>query len=389
MSEPRSRALLARLVGFATVSRDSNLALIEFVRDYLQGLGVDCELIYNAERSKANLLASMGPQVAGGIVLSGHTDVVPVDGQAWTVEPFCLSEADGKLFGRGTADMKGYLASVLAAVPLFLASDLRRPVHLALSYDEEVGCLGVRSLLELLPQRIPAPALCLIGEPTELKPVLGHKGKLAMRCHVHGAACHSAYAPYGVNAIEQAARLIGRLGEIGATLAEPELQDSRFDPAYSTVQVGVIQGGTALNIVPADCRFDFEVRALPDFAPQAVVDELQHYAQTTLLPAMQAIKAETSIRFEQLSAYPGLATPADSAAARLIARLCGSDAFSTVAFGTEGGLFDAAGIATVVCGPGSMEQGHKPDEFVSVEQLHACDRLMDRLAAWLSAPEEQ
>ncbi|QHD01535.1 acetylornithine deacetylase [Pseudomonas sp. S04] len=389
MSEPRSRALLARLVGFATVSRDSNLALIEFVRDYLQGLGVDCELIYNAERSKANLLASMGPQVAGGIVLSGHTDVVPVDGQAWTVEPFCMSEADGKLFGRGTADMKGYLASVLAAVPLFLASDLRRPVHLALSYDEEVGCLGVRSLLELLPQRIPAPALCLIGEPTELKPVLGHKGKLAMRCHVHGAACHSAYAPYGVNAIEQAARLIGRLGEIGATLAEPELQDSRFDPAYSTVQVGVIQGGTALNIVPADCRFDFEVRALPDFAPQAVVDELQHYAQTTLLPAMQAIKAETSIRFEQLSAYPGLATPADSAAARLIARLCGSDAFSTVAFGTEGGLFDAAGIATVVCGPGSMEQGHKPDEFVSVEQLHACDRLMDRLAAWLSAPEEQ
>ena len=389
MSEPRSRALLASLVGFATVSRDSNLALIEFVRDYLQGLGVDCELIYNAERSKANLLASMGPQVAGGIVLSGHTDVVPVDGQAWTVEPFCMSEADGKLFGRGTADMKGYLASVLAAVPLFLASDLRRPVHLALSYDEEVGCLGVRSLLELLPQRIPAPALCLIGEPTELKPVLGHKGKLAMRCHVHGAACHSAYAPYGVNAIEQAARLIGRLGEIGATLAEPELQDSRFDPAYSTVQVGVIQGGTALNIVPADCRFDFEVRALPDFAPQAVVDELQHYAQTTLLPAMQAIKAETSIRFEQLSAYPGLATPADSAAARLIAQLCGSDAFSTVAFGTEGGLFDAAGIATVVCGPGSMEQGHKLDEFVSVEQLHACDRLMDRLAAWLSAPEEQ
>ena len=389
MSEPRSRALLARLVGFATVSRDSNLALIEFVRDYLQGLGVDCELIYNAERSKANLLASMGPQVAGGIVLSGHTDVVPVDGQAWTVEPFCMSEADGKLFGRGTADMKGYLASVLAAVPLFLASDLRRPVHLALSYDEEVGCLGVRSLLELLPQRIPAPALCLIGEPTELKPVLGHKGKLAMRCHVRGAACHSAYAPSGVNAIEQAARLIGRLGEIGATLAEPELQDPRFDPAYSTVQVGVIQGGTALNIVPADCRFDFEVRALPDFAPQAVVDELQHYAQTTLLPAMQAIKPETSIRFEQLSAYPGLATAQDSAAARLIAQLCGSDAFSTVAFGTEGGLFDAAGIATVVCGPGSMEQGHKPDEFVSVEQLHACDRLMDRLAAWLSAPDEQ
>ncbi|MGO4004028.1 acetylornithine deacetylase [Pseudomonas fluorescens] len=383
MSELRSRALLAKLVGFATVSRDSNLGLIEFVGDHLHSLGVACELIYNRERTKANLLASIGPAVAGGVVLSGHTDVVPVDGQAWTVEPFCLSEADGKLFGRGTADMKGFIASVLAAVPMFLAADLRRPVHLALSYDEEVGCLGVRSLLEILPQRIVAPALCLIGEPTELTPVLGHKGKLAMRCHVRGAACHSAYAPSGVNAIAQAARLIGRLDEIGATLAEPSLRDERFDPAYSTVQVGVIEGGTALNIVPADCRFDFEIRALPDFAPQAVVDELQQYAQSSLLPAMQAVQPDTSIQFEPLSAYPGLATSADSPAARLLAQLCGSDAFSTVAFGTEGGLFDQAGIPAVVCGPGSMEQGHKPDEFVSVEQMAACDRLMDRLADWL------
>jgi acetylornithine deacetylase len=387
MSELRSRAMLARLIGFATVSRDSNLALIEFVRDYLRELGVDCELIYNAERTKANLLASVGPSVAGGIVLSGHTDVVPVDGQAWTVEPFSLSEAGGKLYGRGTADMKGYLASVLAAVPMFLASPLQRPVHLAFSYDEEVGCLGVRGLLEVLPQRIPAPALCLIGEPTELKPVLGHKGKLAMRCHVRGAACHSAYAPYGVNAIEQAARLIGRLGDIGTTLARPQLHDKRFDPAFSTVQVGVIQGGTALNIVPADCRFDFEIRALPDFAPQVVVDELQDYTEQTLLPAMQAVDSGTGIRFEKISAYPGLATPADSAAARLIAQLCGSDEFSTVAFGTEGGLFDQAGIPSVVCGPGSMDQGHKPDEFVSVEQMAACDRLMDRLAAYLSESE--
>jgi acetylornithine deacetylase len=387
MNELRSRAMLARLIGFATVSRDSNLELIEFVRDYLHGLGVECELIYNAERTKANLLATVGPRVAGGIVLSGHTDVVPVDGQAWTVEPFSLSEAGGKLYGRGTADMKGYLASVLAAVPKFLASPLQRPVHLAFSYDEEVGCLGVRGLLDVLPQRIPAPALCLIGEPTELKPVLGHKGKLAMRCHVHGAPCHSAYAPYGVNAIEQAARLIGRLGEIGARLAEPQHHDERFDPAYSTVQVGVIAGGTALNIVPQACRFDFEVRALPGFAPEQVADELQGFAERTLLPAMQAVKADTAIRFEKLSAYPGLATPADSAAARLIAQLCGSDDFSTVAFGTEGGLFDQAGIPSVVCGPGSMEQGHKPDEFVSVAQMAACDRLMDRLAAYLSQSE--
>ncbi|MCP2072175.1 UNVERIFIED_ORG: acetylornithine deacetylase [Pseudomonas lini] len=388
MSELRSRALLARLVGFATVSRESNLALIEFVRDYLRDLGVACELIYNLERTKANLLASIGPSVPDGVVLSGHTDVVPVDGQAWTVEPFCLSEAGGKLYGRGTADMKGYLASVLAAVPLFLASPLRRPLHLAFSYDEEVGCLGVRSLLEVLLQRIPQPALCLIGEPTRLQPVLGHKGKLAMRCHVKGAACHSAYAPYGVNAIEQAARLIGRLGEIGAALADPSLQDARFDPAYSTVQVGVIQGGTALNIVPADCRFDFEVRALPDFAPQVVAEQLQDFAERTLLPPMRAVQGDTSIRFEQLSAYPGLATSPDSAAAQLLARLCGSNAFSTVAFGTEGGLFHQAGVPTVVCGPGSMDQGHKPDEYVSVEQMAACDRLMDRLASYLCEPND-
>lgn len=387
MSELRSRALLAELVGFATVSRDSNLALIGFVRDYLHGLGVSSELIYNAERTKANLLASIGPSVPGGVVLSGHTDVVPVDGQAWTVEPFCLTERDGKLFGRGTADMKGYLASVLAAVPTFLASPLRRPVHLAFSYDEEVGCLGVRSLLDVLPQRVPQPALCLIGEPTELKPVLGHKGKLAMRCHVKGAPCHSAYAPYGVNAIEQAARLIGRLGEIGAELAEPSLHDPRFDPAYSTVQAGVIQGGTALNIVPADCRFDFEIRALPDFAPQGVVEKLQDYAEQALLPRMRAVNMDTAIRFEPLSAYPGLATSPNSEAARLVARLCGSDAFGTVAFGTEGGLFHQAGIPTVVCGPGSMDQGHKPDEYVGLEQMAACDRLMDRLAIYLGEPD--
>ncbi|MCD9114309.1 acetylornithine deacetylase [Pseudomonas bijieensis] len=386
MSELRSRVLLERLVGFATVSRESNLALIEFVRDYLQGLGVDSELIYNAERTKANLLASIGPAAPGGVVLSGHTDVVPVDGQAWTVEPFCLSEMDGKWFGRGTADMKGYLASVLAAVPMFLASALRRPVHLAFSYDEEVGCLGVHSLLDVLVRRVPPPALCLIGEPTQLQPVLGHKGKLAMRCHIKGAACHSAYAPYGVNAIEQAARLIGRLGEIGAALADPSLHDARFDPAYSTVQVGVIQGGTALNIVPADCRFDFEVRALPDFAPQVVAEQLQGYAEQTLLPAMQAVASDTAIRFEALSAYPGLATAPDSAAAQLVARLCGSEAFGTVAFGTEGGLFHQAGVPTVVCGPGSMDQGHKPDEYVSIEQMAACDRLMDRLASYLCEP---
>ncbi|VVM89953.1 Acetylornithine deacetylase [Pseudomonas fluorescens] len=381
MNELSSQQLLGRLIGFATVSRDSNLQLIGFIRDYLAELGVASDLFFNAEGTKANLFASIGPTDRGGVVLSGHTDVVPVDGQAWSVDPFVMTERDGRLYGRGTADMKGFIASVLAAVPAFLAQPLHTPVHLAFSYDEEVGCLGVRSMLDALAQRPHKPRLCLIGEPTELKPVLGHKGKLAMRCQVHGAACHSAYAPYGVNAIEYAARMIGKLGEIGQALAED--QDARFDPPFSTVQTGVIKGGRALNIVPEECEFDFEVRALPEFAAEAVADQLQAYAEAELLPRMRAVSAASDIRLWPLSAYPGLATAADSEAARLVALLSGSSEFGTVAFGTEGGLFDQAGIATVVCGPGSMEQGHRPDEFVSVEQLRGCDGMMLRLVDYL------
>ncbi|MBV4499597.1 acetylornithine deacetylase [Pseudomonas shirazensis] len=381
MSELSSQQLLGRLIGFATVSRDSNLQLIGFIRDYLAELGVASELFLNAEGTKANLFASIGPTDRGGVVLSGHTDVVPVDGQAWTVDPFVMTERDGRLYGRGAADMKGFIASVLAAVPAFLAQPLHTPVHLAFSYDEEVGCLGVRSMLEALAERPHKPRLCLIGEPTELKPVLGHKGKLAMRCQVHGAACHSAYAPYGVNAIEYAARMIGKLGEIGQVLAED--QDARFDPPFSTVQTGVIKGGRALNIVPEECEFDFEVRALPGFAAETVADQLQAYAEAELLPRMRAVSAASDIRLWPLSAYPGLATAADSEAARLVALLSGSSEFGTVAFGTEGGLFDQAGIATVVCGPGSMEQGHRPDEFVSVAQLLGCDAMLLRLVDYL------
>jgi len=384
MSDFASRALLARLVGFATVSRDSNLELIGFIRDYLAEQGVESELFHNPERTKANLFATIGPQGVGGVVLSGHTDVVPVDGQAWTVEPFALSERNGRLYGRGTADMKGFIASVLAAVPAFLAQPLHTPVHLAFSYDEEVGCLGVRSMLAALEQRPHTPRLCLIGEPTGLKPVLGHKGKLAMRCHVHGAACHSAYAPYGVNAIEYAAKLIGKLGDIGDALALPAHHDARFDPPFSTVQTGVIKGGRALNIVPAECEFDFEVRALPGFEAQAVADQLQTYAEAELLPRMRKVDAASDIRLQPLSAYPGLATSADSEAARLVALLSGTDEFGTVAFGTEGGLFHQAGIPSVICGPGSMAQGHKPDEFISIAQLDACDAMLQRLAAWMS-----
>ncbi|MDR6444750.1 acetylornithine deacetylase [Paraburkholderia terricola] len=384
MNDRSSRALLASLIGFPTVSRDSNLDMIAFIRRYLDELGVESELFYNAERTKANLFATIGPRERGGIVLSGHTDVVPVEGQAWTVDAFRLTERDGRLYGRGTADMKGFIASVLAAVPGFVERALKLPVHLAFSYDEEVGCLGVRPMLAELERRAHKPVLCLIGEPTELKPVLGHKGKLAMRCHVKGAPCHSAYAPYGVNAIQYAARMIGRLEQIGEQLAQPEHHDERFDPPFSTVQTGVIKGGRALNIVPAECEFDFEVRALPGFDAHRVADALQNYAEAELLPKMRAVKSEADIRFQSLSAYPALATSPDSEAARLLALLSGSEEFGTVAFGTEGGLFEQAGIPTVVCGPGSMDQGHKPDEFVTVEQLRACDAMLARLADCLS-----
>ncbi|MDZ3992774.1 acetylornithine deacetylase [Pseudomonas sp. Teo4] len=384
MNNQSSRDLLERLIGFPTVSRDSNLELIYFIRDYLESYGVSSELFLNEERTKANLFATIGPDVEGGVVLSGHTDVVPVEGQAWTVEPFRMSESDGRLYGRGAADMKGFIACTLAAVPVFLLRSLRVPVHLAFSYDEEVGCLGVRSMLAELEKRPNKPRLCLIGEPTELKPVLGHKGKLAMRCQVKGAACHSAYAPYGVNAIEYAAKLIGRLGELGEELAKPENHDERFDPPFSTIQTGVIRGGRALNIVPAECEFDFEVRALPGFDANQVAVQLEAYASTELVPRMQAVKAESGIQLKPLSAYPGLATSPNSEAARVLSHLCGSTDFGTVAFGTEGGLFDAAGIPTVVCGPGSMDQGHKPDEFVTLEQLESCDAMMVRLGDYLS-----
>ena len=378
-----TREILGHLIAFPTVSRDSNLALIHFIQDYLAGLGVESELFLNKEGTKASLFATLGATGQGGILLSGHTDVVPVDGQAWTVDPFRMSEREGRLYGRGAADMKGYIASVLAAVPAFLAKPLSMPVHLGFSYDEEVGCLGVRPMLAELAKRPDKPVLCLIGEPTEMKPVLGHKGKLAMRCRVKGAACHSAYAPQGVNAIEYAARLVNRLGEIRDRLARPEHHDERFDPPFSTVQTGVIKGGRALNIVPAECEFDFEIRAVPGFDPQTVPAELGEYAQTELLPGMRSVSSDSDIRFEPLGDYPGLATPADSDAARLLSFLTGSDDFTTVAFGTEGGLFNQEGIKTVICGPGSMDQGHKPDEFVTREQLQACDDMLARLAGYL------
>ncbi len=379
---PKLEELLSQLLRFDTTSRESNLELIIFIQKYLNELGIDSSLVFNKENTKSNLYARLGPQTGGGVMLSGHTDVVPVDGQSWSYPPFSLTQNDGKCYGRGSADMKGFLACVLESIPRFVQTNLRIPLHLAFSYDEEVGCLGVRSLIELINASPDKPAMCLIGEPTQMNPVYGHKGKVAMRCKVNGHACHSAYAPEGVNAIEYAAKLVGKLSELSMPLTK--LQDSRFEPPYSTLQTGVIQGGSALNIVPEFCYFDFEMRYLPTSEPSKTLSTLREYAEHVLQPEMKKVSEKSNISFEPLSEYPPLLTEPQSEYAQWLVQWSESQDLGTVAFGTEGGLFDKAGIATLVCGPGSMEQGHKPDEFVTVEQLEKCLDMLDNLREWMS-----
>jgi acetylornithine deacetylase len=380
-----TRRILADLIAFDTVSRNSNLALIRYVAAYLADLGVASELTHDETGAKANLYATIGPADRAGIALSGHTDVVPVDGQAWSGDPFDLWEADGKLFGRGTADMKGFLAAVLAHAPAFARAELATPVHLCFSYDEEVGCLGVQKLLAPLMQRDVRPTAAIVGEPTEMQVINAHKGKLSMRAEVTGYACHSAYAPAGVNAALAAARFAGKLGELAAR----KQADGPFDPAYdvphTTVHLGVLEAGTALNIVPSAARVEFEVRNLPGDDPHALAQEAIDHARSEIEPAMQALRPETGFAFAELSHFPALDTDPGHEVVTLAKALTGRNATGKVAFGTEAGRFQDAGIPSVVCGPGSIQQAHKPDEFVALEQLAACERflagLLDRLRA--------
>ena len=300
--------MVGRLVGFDTTSRSSNLALIEFVRDYLDGLGVASELVFDETGNKANLYAKLGPEGIGGIMLSGHTDVVPVDGQDWHSDPFAVLARDGRLYGRGTADMKSFLAVVLGLLPRLAARPLRIPLHLAFSYDEEVGCRGARRLIAAIADRPDRPRLCIVGEPTLMQPVTGHKGKRSFRCRVRGFECHSALAHLGVNAIEAAAEMIALLKTMARQRRDAGPFDPEYTPAYTTIQTGVVHGGTALNIVPKDCAFDFEFRLLPGEDPEAGIGELRAFAEDRLLPEMRAIRPEAAIEFEELSAFPGLDT---------------------------------------------------------------------------------
>jgi acetylornithine deacetylase len=377
--------MIRRLVAFDTTSRDSNLALIGWVRDYLSGHGIASELVPDETGKKANLFATIGPADRPGLVLSGHTDVVPVDGQDWHSDPFALVKRDGRLFGRGTCDMKSFVAVALALVPEIKASARATPVHLAFSYDEEVGCIGVRRLIAQLARRPVRPWACIVGEPTEMKPVRAHKGKVSQRARVRGFECHSSLAPKGVNAVEYAAELVAFVARMGRRFAAEGPFDREFDIPHTTAHVGTIQGGTALNIVPRDCWFDFEFRHLPGHDPLALLAEVEAFAARELEPAMRRVRPETHIRFEPLSTIPGLATAEDSEIVVLAKAASGANASGKVAFGTEAGLFDGAGIPTVVCGPGSIDQAHKPDEFVALDQIAHCEqflrRVLERVAA--------
>ncbi len=379
------RDWLTTLIGFDTTSHRSNLPLIDCVRDYLAGYGVASQLFFNTDNTKANLYATIGPTDQGGYALSGHTDVVPVTGQDWHYDPWGATQENGRVYGRGACDMKGFIAAALARVPQMVNADLSRPIHLCLSYDEEIGCVGVRSLLSFLSETTVKPVACIVGEPTGMRVVTGHKGKLSMRCRVKGHACHSSQAPRGVNAVEAAARIVTFLSDMAAGTQRDGPFDYAFDIAHTTIHTGVIHGGSALNIVPSDCMFEFEIRHLPSDDPAAYFQQVESFALQQLQPAMRAEVPETGFEFEDQSQFPGLDQDPDAEIVTLVKRLTGDREIGKVAFGTEGGGFHAIGIPAVVCGPGHIDQAHKPDEFVTLEQLGRCERFMVRLIEDLSA----
>jgi acetylornithine deacetylase len=377
--------LLERLVAFDTTSRNSNLLLIGFVRDYLDGYGVPYRVSSDASGQKANLHAIIGPREAGGIALSGHVDTVPVDGQAWTGDPFKLRAHDGRLIGRGSTDMKGFVACALAAVPHFLARPLARPIHLFITYDEEVSMNGARRLIEDIGESGLRPELCIVGEPTSMQPVLAHKGRLALRVTVRGLPGHSSMPAHGVNAVQAAAEAVAWLSADARRREREGPFAEGFDPPYTTVHVGTFEGGTILNIIPERASFVMEWRTIPGDDFFAEVDRLRAYVAREIEPAMQRVAPGCGFDFEVMNWIPGMALPADHGLAGLVASITGANATGKVSYGTEGGLYERDGIATIVCGPGDIAQAHQPDEWIAQSQLDACDVFLravaDRLAA--------
>ena len=383
--KPDTFALIERLIGFDTTSRDSNLGLIEWTRDYLNGFGIESRLTYDATANKANLFATVQKGSKPGIVLSGHTDVVPVDGQNWASDPFKATLRGDRLYGRGACDMKSYLAVVLAMAPRFVAANLKTPIHFALSYDEEVGCIGARGLLEDLARNDIHPAGAIIGEPTGMQPVIAHKGRRAYTCCVRGREAHSALTPQGVNAIEYAARIVTYIRHTAERLQSCEARDYGFDVPFTTMQTGVISGGTVGNIVPRECVFQFELRYLPGADPDALEREIKDYAERVILPEMHRTDPNTGVSIETKSDNPGLSMSEKDDLTHLAQALSRNPSTAKVAYLTEGGLFQQAGIPAIICGPGSIEQAHKPDEYVTLEQVALCESFMERLLEQMCA----
>lgn len=379
--------LLTELIAFDTTSRNSNLDFIEFVAARLTQHGLRAELTYDRAGKKANLFATLGdtsPTARPGVVLSGHTDVVPVDGQTWTSDPFAPEIRDERLYGRGTCDMKGFIAICLSRVEAIMAAALTTPVHFAFSYDEEVGCLGVSGLLAELQKKPVQPRACIIGEPTSMAVIRAHKGMLLKRCQVHGKSAHSSLVHQGVNAVTAAAKLIAKIDAVQQRIQQQGPFDPAFEPPYTTLHTGVIHGGTVNNIIPNQCQFEFEIRNLPGQPTLPLFQEIEAYGCDELLPAMRAVADDAGIEWQTQCDYPGMNTPPEDAVIGMVSALLNTTATAgKVSYGTEGGYFQQAGIATVICGPGSIEQAHKPDEFIDLSQLARGERFIDTLIASL------
>lgn len=380
MISPAALELAQTLVRMNTVSDNSNLPLIHFIRDELQKLGVKSRLTYNADRTKANLFATLGEGKPAGVILSGHTDTVPWDGQAWTVDPLSAAVKDGRLYGRGSADMKSFIAIALSHAKQFLESQAPFAIHFAFSYDEEVGCFGAKELIADLRDAGVKPLACIVGEPTSMVPAIAHKGVYRYRCCVRGKEAHSSLTPHSVNAIEMAARVVGKLRDMAEGMEKNEPRYEGFDVPFSTASVGQFHGGIADNVVPRDAEFRYEFRDLPTADAAAMQAEIVAHAKS-LEPAMKKVAGDAGFRFETICEIPSFLGSADDDVTRLAQRLAKEKGTTLVAFGTEAGLFKNAGIRTVVCGPGSIVQAHQPDEYVSLEQLGRCEEFMRGLAA--------
>ncbi len=381
--------LLARLIAFDTTSHRSNLDIIRAIEAHLRDNGIAAERVMDPLMPKASLWVTIGPADRPGYVLSGHTDTVPVEGQAWTSDPFTLTRREGRVHGRGTCDMKGFLAVCLAIVPVMKAAKLRSPIHLAISYDEETGCTGVRQMLREIAKLPVKPLGCFVGEPTSMDVVIGHKSKHSMRAYIRGKACHSAWPAGGVNAVEAAAELIGLIRSKARNLEAHGARDLDYGVPFTTGLTTIVKGGTANNIVPEACEVEFEFRGIAGDDPTALCEAIVAEARAQIEPGMKAVDPASGIEFRSVVEYPGLETAVDCDIVRLAKRLSGRNSHSKAAYGTEAGLFDAiAGIPSVVIGPGSIEQAHKPDEFVEIEQLRLTAAFIERLIAHCCEGEE-